>query len=109
MTNVSISFRETSGLPVRGHIQDFIPSYGGSHLVFNYQEVTGTEGIISTGLGPGTYDIHFTSTDQNGRRVEFHILGVERTLHLERYRDVALATLTIGAVLLGQGVSLAVS
>ena len=107
MTALSVEFSEESAREVKADIRDFIGQYGGNHLILNYQEMTAASGVLRTQLTAATYDIHFVSTDKNDRNVRFHIVGVERTLHLEKYREVALATATIGVVLLAQGVALA--
>lgn len=108
MTALSVEFVEESRRQVKADIRDLITQYGGSHMIFNYDEMTSTSGVLRTQLQAGTYDIHFSSTDDDDRNIQFRILGVERTLHLEKYREVALATATIGVVLLAQGIALAV-
>jgi len=109
VTTLSVEFAEESGGEVKADIRDFIAGYGGNHMIFNYVGITAASGVLQTQLKAGTYDIHFSSTDDQDRKVRFHVTGVERTLHLEKYREVALATVTIGVVLLAQGLALAVS
>jgi hypothetical protein len=107
MTALSVEFAEESGRQVRADVRDFITQYGGNHMILNYGEMTAASGVLRTQLKAGTYDIHFSSTDDQDRKVSFRLTGVERTLHLEKYREVALATVTIGIVLLAQGIALA--
>ncbi len=107
MTTLSVEFTEESGRQVKADIRDLITQYGGSHMIFNYSEMTAASGVLGTQLKAGTYDIHFSSTDDDSRNVKFRITGVERTLHLEKYREVTLASATMGVVLLAQGVALA--
>ena len=107
-TQLRFSFRETSGKDVEAKIMDLVPEYGGGHVVMTYREATGRSGALEVGLQPGTYDIHISSTDAANRNVEYTVRGVEITYSLSRYLEVALATATIGAVALVQGLVLVV-
>lgn len=109
VTALSVEFAEESGGEVKADIRDLIMQYGGNHMIFNYVEMTAASGVLRTQLKAGTYDIHLSSTDEHDRKVRFRLIGVERTLRLEKYRQVALAAVTIGVVLLAQGLALAVT
>lgn len=105
-TELVFSFNETSGNSVEAKIMDFVPQYGGEHVIMTYRDATGPSGVLSIGLQPGTYDVHISSTNADDRTVDYTVTGIETTYPLRRYLEVALAIATIGAVALVQGLVL---
>jgi len=105
-TELRFSFQEASGKDVEVKITDLVGGYGGQHVIMSYRDVTGPSGTLTVGLRPGTYDIHISSTDSGDRSVQYTVTGTETTYPLRPYLEVALATATIGAVALVQGLVL---
>ena len=105
-TQLAFSFKEASGKDVEVKITDLVGQYGGQHVIMSYGHVTGPSGLLTVGLQPGTYDIHISSTDTGDRSVQYTVRAIETTYPLRHYLEAALATATIGAVALVQGLVL---
>jgi hypothetical protein len=71
-----------------------------------YAEGTASRGKIETDLSNGPYLISFASSDSSPRTVQFTTVATEQRMRFKEHQPIALAMLTIGAVLLVNGLVL---
>jgi hypothetical protein len=71
-----------------------------------YAELTSANGLIGPELSKGGYFIAFSSPDKTIRDVEFQIQPIEFRMPFKEQLPIALALLTIGTVLLVNGLGI---
>jgi hypothetical protein len=71
-----------------------------------YGELTSANGVIGPELSRGSYFVEFSSPDRTIREVEFQIQPIEFRRPFKEHLSIALALLTIGTVLLVNGLGI---